>query len=100
MSWILLFTSCQVSGTDSLIDTKVKVVESQTEPIIVIPEMVDRSSVRVVGPSNSFNVTWDPVNNVNYGEVFYEVSIDSLSRNDSTVRQSHLLGTILPFVCR
>ena len=50
--------------------------------------MVDRSSVRVVGPSNSFNVTWDPVNNVNYGEVFYEVSIDSLSRNDSTVRQS------------
>ncbi|XP_044258516.1 proto-oncogene tyrosine-protein kinase ROS isoform X1 [Tribolium madens] len=53
--------------------------------IVVIPETVDKNSVRIVGSLNSFNVTWNPVKNVNYGQVFYEVSIDSLSRNDSAI---------------
>ncbi|RZC34249.1 proto-oncogene tyrosine-protein kinase ROS, partial [Asbolus verrucosus] len=60
--------------------------------IIVIPETVDKHSVRVVGSLNSFNVTWKAVQNVNYGKVFYEVSIDSLSRNDSTIQAYSEVG--------
>ncbi|KAL3277022.1 hypothetical protein HHI36_012384 [Cryptolaemus montrouzieri] len=55
------------------------------DDIVVIPNIVNRDSVKVIGSSESFNVSWDPVNNVNYGVVFYEVQIDPLSRNDSTV---------------
>ncbi|XP_076250339.1 receptor protein-tyrosine kinase sevenless isoform X2 [Rhynchophorus ferrugineus] len=53
--------------------------------INVIPEVVDRTSVRVIGSSENFNVTWSPVRNVNYGNVFYEVQIDGLPRNNSTI---------------
>lgn len=45
--------------------------------INVIPEQVNVTSIKVVGTSNSFNVTWMEVSNVNYGKVYYEVLIDS-----------------------
>lgn len=61
-------------------------VELPLDQIVVIPERVDKHSVKVIGSVNLFNITWDPIQNVNYGEVFYEVSIDSLPRNDSVVR--------------
>lgn len=46
--------------------------------INVIPEQVNSSLIRVVGTSESFNVTWEPITNVNYGKVFYEIEINSL----------------------
>ncbi|GJQ85805.1 sev [Trypoxylus dichotomus] len=45
------------------------------EDINVLPDMVDAANVRVVGSWDSFNITWDPVENVNFGTVFYEIKI-------------------------
>nr|ALV82505.1 sev [Leptinotarsa decemlineata] len=62
----------------------VHVVDSflDTLPVNVLPEKVNNNSVEVVGSSDSFNVTWNPVKNVNYGQVFYEVQIDDSTRID------------------
>lgn len=57
----------------------------RVEDIVVIPSKVEKNSVKVIGNSESFNVSWNPVDNVNYGTVFYEVQIDNLYRNNSTV---------------
>ncbi|XP_060523893.1 proto-oncogene tyrosine-protein kinase ROS isoform X2 [Cylas formicarius] len=55
------------------------------EDIIVTPETVDVTSVKVLGSSESFNITWKPIANVNYGTVFYELHIDGISKNNSAV---------------
>lgn len=41
--------------------------------IIVLPSAVNADSIRVEGNWSKFNVSWDPVKNINYGIVFYEV---------------------------
>lgn len=41
----------------------------------VIPDQVSNSSIHVEGTWSDFNITWDPVTNVNFGQVFYEVTI-------------------------
>ncbi|XP_030754698.1 proto-oncogene tyrosine-protein kinase ROS-like isoform X3 [Sitophilus oryzae] len=53
--------------------------------INVIPKEIDTGSVKVSGSSDSFNITWSPIKNVNYGVVFYEIQIDGLPRNNSTI---------------
>ncbi|KAJ8921659.1 hypothetical protein NQ315_010568, partial [Exocentrus adspersus] len=53
--------------------------------INVIPEMLNKTSIKVVGSSESFNITWNPIKSVNYGTVFYEVQIDSPSKSDLTI---------------
>lgn len=53
--------------------------------INVMPGMLNKSSIKVVGSSQSFNITWNPIKNVNYGTIFYEVQIDSPSKSDSAV---------------
>lgn len=47
--------------------------------INVIPNQVNGSLIKVLGTSDFFNVTWEHVTNVNYGEIFYEVVFDSYS---------------------
>ncbi|KAK2578971.1 hypothetical protein KPH14_011171 [Odynerus spinipes] len=44
-----------------------------SESIIVLPNAVDLDSIRVEGTWKKFNVSWNPVDNINYGTVFYEV---------------------------
>ncbi|KAL1489268.1 hypothetical protein ABEB36_014201 [Hypothenemus hampei] len=51
----------------------------------VTPHAVDKDSVRTIGSSDAFNITWDVVENVNYGTVFYEVQFDGLSNSNSTI---------------
>lgn len=46
------------------------------------------------GSWESFNITWTPVKNVNFGTVFYEMSIKDETKNESAVTKV----TILPFV--
>lgn len=55
------------------------------------PTTINKTSIQVTGSSDSFNITWQPVENVNYGTVFYEVQIGSFSRNESIVIQMILL---------
>lgn len=55
-----------------------------SETVMVLPNAVDLDSIRVAGSWRNFNVTWDPVKNVNYGTVFYEVKFaDYFNANSS-----------------
>ncbi|XP_017769031.1 PREDICTED: proto-oncogene tyrosine-protein kinase ROS isoform X2 [Nicrophorus vespilloides] len=56
---------------------------SSMKGISVIPEQIERSSVQVSGSWDYFNITWKPVQRVNYGIVFYEIKVDTQLRNDS-----------------
>ncbi|KAF5278624.1 hypothetical protein FQA39_LY00666 [Lamprigera yunnana] len=55
-----------------------------TDSISVIPQPINRNSIKVSGFWNSFNITWQPCDNVNFGTVFYEIKVDSLLKNTST----------------
>lgn len=41
----------------------------------MIPNPVQKSSIRIEGSFDSFNVLWDAVTNVNYGKIFYRVKM-------------------------
>lgn len=56
------------------VDATNKLVDGE---ISVIPEPVKEDSITTKGLWDSFNITWSPCSNVNYGTVFYEVKIDS-----------------------
>ncbi|KAK6636659.1 hypothetical protein RUM43_010321 [Polyplax serrata] len=58
----------------------------------VIPESIDSSSIRIFGTSSAFNITWDPVVNVNYGQVFYDVKTeDGTKENIVKVSENQLV---------
>lgn len=44
--------------------------------IKVVPLSIAENAIRIVGTHDRFNITWDPVSNVNYGIVFYEIRVD------------------------
>lgn len=49
--------------------------------------MIEINSIQIMGSWSHFNITWNPVQNVNYGIVFYEIKVVSplKSKNTSTV---------------
>jgi hypothetical protein len=55
---------------------------STSDAVNVIPEPVRVSSIQVTGTWDQFFIKWDPVTNVNYDQVFYEVKIYDFSRTD------------------
>lgn len=52
-----------------------------SETIVVLPDAVDVQSIRIEGDWTSFNISWDAVNNTNYGIVFYEVVFSYVNTN-------------------
>lgn len=56
--------------------------------INVIPEAIPNSSIQIIGTYKFFNITWDPVVNVNYGNVYYEIKIKSSKINDLNAEQT------------
>lgn len=52
----------------------------------VIPKPVTQSSIRVSGSWETFNISWNPVTNVNYGQVVYEVKVRDGSGREMSVR--------------
>ncbi|XP_025828950.1 proto-oncogene tyrosine-protein kinase ROS isoform X3 [Agrilus planipennis] len=51
------------------------------ETLNVLPEQVIQSSIQVRGMWDSFYIEWKPVDNVNYGTVFYEIRVDVIQGN-------------------
>ncbi len=51
------------------------ILENESEKINVIPNALSKSSIRIEGSSKLFNITWSPVTNVNYGEVYYRLKM-------------------------
>ncbi|XP_018353318.1 PREDICTED: proto-oncogene tyrosine-protein kinase ROS isoform X2 [Trachymyrmex septentrionalis] len=55
-----------------------------SETVVVLPNAVDFDSIRVEGTWRNFNISWDPVKNINYGTVFYEVKFaDYINTNSN-----------------
>ncbi|KAL6432278.1 hypothetical protein ACFW04_006732 [Cataglyphis niger] len=55
-----------------------------SETVVVAPNAVDFNSIRVEGIWRNFSISWDPVKNVNYGTVFYEVKFaDYINTNSN-----------------
>lgn len=50
--------------------------------INVIPEAIPIPSIQIIGTYKIFNITWDKIENVNYGNVFYEIKIKSPKLSD------------------
>lgn len=63
------------------VDTTNKLVNS----ISVIPESIEKNTIKAIGSWDSFNIVWEPCHNVNYGTVFYEIKVDTMLQNGSTV---------------
>ncbi|XP_021913370.1 proto-oncogene tyrosine-protein kinase ROS isoform X3 [Zootermopsis nevadensis] len=55
---------------------------SVSDDINVIPEPVCLPSIHITGTWDKFLIKWDPVTNVNYDQVFYEVKIYDFSKTD------------------
>ncbi|XP_078041242.1 receptor protein-tyrosine kinase sevenless isoform X3 [Augochlora pura] len=55
-----------------------------SETVVVLPKAVNCNSIRVEGTWRNFNISWDPVDNINYGTVFYEVKFaDYINTNSN-----------------
>uniref|UniRef100_T1IRG8 receptor protein-tyrosine kinase n=1 Tax=Strigamia maritima TaxID=126957 RepID=T1IRG8_STRMM len=69
------------------------------ETLNVCPGQINESSIRVQGVWQNFTLSWQPISNVNYGKVFYEIKMDSdYDRNtvitegtEFSYRRAHLL---------
>ena len=44
--------------------------------LIVTPNLVPSWSIAVSGKWNDFTISWQPINNTNYGRIFYEVTVN------------------------
>ncbi|XP_017879766.1 proto-oncogene tyrosine-protein kinase ROS isoform X2 [Ceratina calcarata] len=55
-----------------------------SDTVVVLPNAVNYNSIRVKGTWRNFNISWDPVDNINYGTVFYEVKFaDYINTNSN-----------------
>ncbi|XP_043520805.1 proto-oncogene tyrosine-protein kinase ROS isoform X2 [Frieseomelitta varia] len=55
-----------------------------SETVVVLPNAVSYNSIRIEGTWRNFNISWDPVKNINYGIVFYEVKFaDYINTNSN-----------------
>lgn len=54
----------------------------------VIPDSVDLKFIKIIGSWENFTIKWLPVTNVNYGQVFYELSLENLYFNHTIEQES------------
>ncbi|XP_059481438.1 proto-oncogene tyrosine-protein kinase ROS isoform X2 [Neocloeon triangulifer] len=59
----------------AIIDRSTQQHPSNETNIEVIPSAVSQSSIRFEGTSHNVSLVWEPVSNINYGKVFYDVKI-------------------------
>ncbi|XP_031333150.1 proto-oncogene tyrosine-protein kinase ROS isoform X2 [Photinus pyralis] len=69
---------------DSNVHTWPNISSKIGDDVSVIPEPINRNSIKVVGFWDSFNITWEPSQKVNFGTVFYEIKVDNFLKNSST----------------
>lgn len=70
-----------------VIDKSHHVYPEINENINVIPDAIPNASIKVIGTYKLFNITWDPVVNVNFGHVSYEIKIKSSKIADINAEQ-------------
>ncbi|XP_039452249.1 proto-oncogene tyrosine-protein kinase ROS isoform X4 [Culex pipiens pallens] len=66
----------------TIIDPAHHIYPEDVQNINVLPMKVNDSSIRIQGTWKKFSIVWDPVANVNYGKVFYKLTIKVKSRTE------------------
>ncbi|XP_059618544.1 protein sevenless isoform X2 [Phlebotomus argentipes] len=66
----------------SVIDPTHHIYPSNLTFINVIPNQVKNHTIKIRGVWTSFEIIWEPVSNVNYGQVFYEIRIHASGHKD------------------
>ncbi|RWS19848.1 Proto-oncogene tyrosine-protein kinase ROS-like protein, partial [Leptotrombidium deliense] len=64
---------------------------------IVRPNRVLHSSIRVEGKWDNFTVYWNPVDNVNFGEIYYDFSVNVKGYTDSKLNVNRNIITKNPY---
>ncbi|XP_055681919.1 protein sevenless isoform X2 [Lutzomyia longipalpis] len=66
----------------SVIDPTHHIYPSNLSSVNVIPCQISNKSIHIRGVWTSFDIIWDPIENVNYGQVFYEIRIHASGHKD------------------
>lgn len=67
----------------AVIDPTQQAYPNVSRAINVIPGQLNASSIRVTGTPQAFIISWDPVENVNHGVVFYDIRCLKISIPES-----------------
>lgn len=49
------------------------VIPNVIDPLNVVPEAVDNSTIEVIGKWDNFRISWKPIKTITYGDVFYDI---------------------------
>ncbi|XP_055602255.1 proto-oncogene tyrosine-protein kinase ROS isoform X2 [Uranotaenia lowii] len=73
-----------LNGTQALaiIDPAHHIYPENNTDVNVLPLAVNESSIRIQGTWKKFSIVWDPVTNVDFGKVFYKLTIKIQGRKD------------------
>ncbi|XP_055536181.1 proto-oncogene tyrosine-protein kinase ROS isoform X2 [Wyeomyia smithii] len=74
----------KLNGTRAftIIDPAHHLYPEDNQNVNVLPMQVNDTSIRIQGTWKKFNIVWDPVTNVNYGKVFYKITIKVKGKKD------------------
>lgn len=70
---------------------------AQDRPVLVIPEQVNKTSIQITGNWSSFIISWAPVVNVNYGQVFYDIRFLNVVETDRKLTSIKYTGSSSPY---
>ncbi|GAB0094112.1 Tyrosine-protein kinase receptor [Sergentomyia squamirostris] len=66
----------------SVIDPTHHIYPENISNINVIPNQVSNATIKIRGVWSAFDIIWEAVSNVNYGQVFYEIRIHAHGHSD------------------
>lgn len=72
----------QQMKTVIVIDSSHRLPSHELLAINAIPEIIDNSSIIIQGSWKSFQISWDPVNTVTFGEITYEIRLQIKGKSD------------------
>ncbi|XP_055642898.1 proto-oncogene tyrosine-protein kinase ROS isoform X2 [Toxorhynchites rutilus septentrionalis] len=74
----------KLNGTRAftIIDPAHHIYPDDNRNVNVLPTQVNDSSIRIQGTWKKFSIVWDPVTNVNFGKVYYKLTIRVKGKKD------------------
>ncbi|XP_062538058.1 proto-oncogene tyrosine-protein kinase ROS isoform X3 [Armigeres subalbatus] len=80
----------KLNGTRAftIVDPAHHVYPEDNRNINVLPTQVNNASIRIQGTWKKFQIVWDPVTNVDYGKVFYKLTMKVAGRPEETLELS------------
>lgn len=82
--------------TFAVIDPTHRIYPDGIQPLTVIPESINVTSIQILGTAESFNVSWSPITTVTYGQVFYDIRFLGTANTETTSTTVHYANETLP----